>query len=163
MGRAGWLQARYNLPNVGRKTIDLIKEKQVRQSQLFEPFQNHLQSGHAFGIGLAHDDGCIARRQRQGALVLEFNRARAINECELVIEERHVGDIERNAHAVIARFGRGIANGVFRCNRAGSRNCAGAGEDRFEKRRLSAREGPDQRDAARAASPGLSAVGSCLF
>ena len=47
------------------------------------------------------------------ALVLEFDRAGAVDEGEVVAQERDVGDVELDAHAVGARLGGGVADGRF--------------------------------------------------
>ena len=61
---------------------------------VFELLQDDLQRRDALGIGLADDDGRIAGRQRERAFVLEFDGAGAVDEGEVIAEERHVGDVE---------------------------------------------------------------------
>src|SRR5262249_56724852 len=57
------------------------------------------------------------------------------------------GDGEFDAHLVMTRFLARIADGVLRIDRALTLDRAGAGEDRFEQRRLAALERAHQRDA----------------
>ena len=45
--------------------------------------------------------------------MLEFDRAGAIDEGELVVDECGVGDVELDAHAVVAGLGRAVAYGVL--------------------------------------------------
>ncbi len=133
----------------------------MRHAGIVELLQNDLQRRHALRVGLADHDGHIAGRKRQGAFVRELDRAGAVDECEIVAEECCVRDVQVDAHRVVAGFRRIIADGRLRCDRAGPRNAAGAGENGFEKCRLAACEGSDQRNAARAADPystSLSAV-----
>ena len=93
------------------RRVDLVQEQEMGNAAILELFEDHLQRRHLLGVGLADDDGGIARRSTRARLVLEFDRAGAVEEGEVVAEEIGVGDIELDAHAVIAGFGRGIADG----------------------------------------------------
>ena len=84
--------------------------------------------------------------------MLEFDGAGAVDEGEGVAEEADVGDVELDAHAVVAGFGRGVADRVLVGDLALSRHGAGAGEDGFQKCGLAGEIRPDQCDAAGAAA-----------
>ena len=77
---------------------------------VLELLEDELQRRDALGIGLADDDGRIAAGERERAFVLEFDRAGAVDEGEVVAEEADVGDVELDAHAVVAGFGAGVAD-----------------------------------------------------
>ena len=155
------LKARYDFAHGGGEAVDLVQEQEVGESDVFELLQNHLQRRHALGIGLADHDSGIAGGKRECAFVEKLHGTGAIDEGEGFVEKFDVRYVELDAHAVIAGFRRRVSDRALGCNRSGSGDCPGAGEDRFEERRLSACEGSDQRDAARAADPistALSAV-----
>ena len=86
------------------------------------------------------------------ALMLEFDRAGTIDEGEGVAEEADVGDVDLDAHAVVAGFRGGIADRVLVGDLALARHGAGAGEDGFKKRGLAGEIRPNQCDAAGAAA-----------
>ena len=137
----------------GCRSVDLVEEQEVGNAAVLELLEDQLQRRHALGIGLAHHDGGIAGRERERAFVLEFDRAGAIDEGEVVAEECDVGDVELDAHAVVAGFGARIADGVLVGDLALARDGAGAREDGFEKSGLAGEIRPDQCDAAGAGLP----------
>ena len=133
------------------KRVDLVEEQEAGNAAVLELLEDQLQRRHALGIGLAHHDGGIAAGERERAFVLEFDGAGAVDEGEVVAEEADVGDVELDAHAVVAGFGGGIADRVLVGDLALARHGAGAGENGFEKRGLAGEIRPDQCDAAGAA------------
>ena len=122
-------------------------------ASIFELLENDLKRGDAFGIGLADDDGRVARRERERAFMLEFDGAGAIYEGEGVAEEAHVGDVEGDAHAVVAGFGARVADRRLVGDGTGPLNGAAAGQNGFEERGLTAQIGADECDAAGADAP----------
>ncbi len=76
-----------------------------------------------------------------------------VDESEVVAEKVGVGDVERNAHAVIAGLGARVADGRLVGDGAGPGNRAGAGEDGLEKRGLAAQVWANECDAAGADAP----------
>ena len=131
--------------------VDLVEEQEAGNAAVLELLEDQLQGRHALGIGLAHHDGGVAGRERERAFVLEFDRAGTIDEGEVVVDECRVGDVELDAHAVVAglcgRHRRPCSCRDFALPRDG----AGAGENGFEKGRLAGEVRPDQCDAAGAA------------
>ena len=93
--------------------VDLIEKQEMGDAAVFELLEDDLQRRDALGVGLADDDGRIAGRKGQRALVLEFDRAGAVDEGEVVAEKGDVGDVELHAHAVVARFWAGVAYARF--------------------------------------------------
>ena len=77
----------------------------------------------------------------------ELDRAGAIDEGVAVAEEGRGRDRELDAHLVMARLGRGVADRRARLDRALARDRAGARQDAFEKRGLAALEWAHQCDA----------------
>ena len=67
--------------------VDLVQEEEMRNAAVLELLQDDLQRRDALGVGLAHDDGSVARGQRKRAFVLEFDGAGAVDEGEGVTEE----------------------------------------------------------------------------
>jgi hypothetical protein len=145
------LQHGEDVAHLGVEGIDLVEEQEAGNAPVLELLEDELQRRNALGIGLAHHDGGIACGQRQRALVLELDGARAIDESELVVEKGGVGDVELDAHAVVAGLGRGVAHGVLVGYLALARDGAGARQDRFQQGRLAGQVRPDQCDAAGAA------------
>ena len=82
---------------------------------------------------------------------LELDRAGAIEEGEAIAEEIDGGDVELDAHAVMAGLLRGVAHRIAAGRRALAGDGAGARQNGFEKRGLSAEIGANQCDAAGAA------------
>ena len=134
------------------EAVDLVEEQEAGNAAILELLEDQLQRRHALGIGLAHHDGRVAAGERERALMLEFDRAGAVDEGEVVAEEGDVGDVELDAHAVVAGFGGGVADRVLVGDRALARHGAGAGENGFEKCRLAGEIRPNQCDAAGAAT-----------
>ncbi len=153
----GGLQDGDDLTDVGGEGVDLVQKQEVGDAAVLELLQEHLEGGDALGVGLGDDDGGVAGGESQSALVLKFDRAGAIDEGEAVAQKIHVGDIEADAHAVIAGFGRGVADGRLVGDGALARDGAGAGEDGFEKGGLARKIRADECDAAGAAARLLTA------
>ena len=59
----------------------------MRDAAVLELLQDDLQRRDALGVGLADDDGRVARGQRERAFMLEFDGAGAVDEGEGVAEE----------------------------------------------------------------------------
>jgi len=136
-----------DVANAGRERVDLVQEKKVRDAAILELFQDQLECRHALRIRLADDNRCIAGGQRGRALVLKFNRPRAVDEGELVPQILDIGDVQLDAHAVGACFWACVSNGRALCNASLSGNRAAACEDRFKERGLAAEVGSDECDA----------------
>ena len=112
--------------------VDLVQEEEMRNAAVLELLQDDLQRRDALRVGLADDDGRVARGQRKRAFMLEFDGAGAVDESEVVTEESHVGAVEGDAHAVVAGLGARVTDGRFVGDAAGPRDRTGAGEDGFE-------------------------------
>jgi len=84
--------------------IDLVDEHNARQADFIEPLENELQGRNLFLVRLAHHHRHIAADQRSTYVLVEFNGARAIEECVALTQVVRRGHIELNAHAVTARF-----------------------------------------------------------
>src|SRR5262249_26364861 len=110
--RTGWLQDREDVTHTGVETVDLVEEQKTGNAAVFELLQDELQRRNALGIGLADHDSGIAAGERNCALMLKFYGTGAVDEGEGVAEEADVGNVELNAHAVVARFLGGIAHRV---------------------------------------------------
>ena len=132
--------------------IDLVEEQEAGNAAVLQLLHDQLQRRHALGVGLAHDDGGVAGGQRQRTFVLEFDRAGRVDEGEAVAEEGGVGNVELDAHAVVARFRGSVSNRVPVRHLALARDGAGANEDGFEQGGLAGEIGPNQCDAAGAAA-----------
>ena len=149
---AGGLQDRQDVAHLRVEGVDLVEEQEARDAAVLELLEDQLQRRHALGIGLAHHDGRVAAGQGERAFVLEFDGAGAVDEGEVVAQEVHVGDVDLDAHAVVAGFRGGIADRVLVGNLALSRDAAGAGEDGFEKCGFAGEIRPNECDAAGAAA-----------
>src|SRR5262249_2209270 len=99
-------------------------------------------------VGFAHHDGGVDAGKHGAHVVGELDGARTVDEGVAFIHEGGGGDGGLHAHAVVAGFLAGVADGGARFDCALPLNCPGAGEDRFEKGRLAALERPDERNAS---------------
>ena len=133
--------------NGGIGLVDLVEEQEARNLLIFELAQDQLQLRDLLLVHLADHDRRVDRRQRRAHVVDEFDRARAIDEGVGLAHEGRGGDREFDAHAVVARFLAGVADGGSRIDRALALDRAGAREDRLEQRGLAALERAHQRDA----------------
>src|SRR5262249_15676219 len=134
------------------EAVDLVQEQEAGNAAVFELLQDELQRRNALGIGLAHHDSSIAARERERALMLKFDGTRAIDEGEAVAEEAHIGDVELNAHAMVASFLARIAHRVPVGDPALARYGARTTKDNFQNCRLAGGIRPNQWDAAGAAA-----------
>ena len=131
--RARGLQGRQDVAHLRVEGIDLVEEQEARDAAVLELLQDQLQRGHPLGIGLAHHHGRVAARERERALVLELDGAGAVDEGEVVAEEADVGDVDLDAHAVVASLAGGITDRILVGHLALARHGAGAGEDGFQE------------------------------
>ena len=148
---AGRLQHRQDLAHLRLEAVDLVEEEEVGDALILELLEDQLQRGDALGIRLADHDRRIARRQHRVGLGLELDRSRAVDEGKAIAEKFDVGDVDLDAHAVVARFRRAIADRVLVGDLALARHGAGAGQDGLEQRRLAGEVGSKDRDGAGAA------------
>ena len=81
------LQHRDQLAHGDFGFVDLVEEQEVGDAAVLELLEDDLQRRDALGVGLADDDGRIARGERERALVLELDGAGAVDEGEVVAEE----------------------------------------------------------------------------
>ena len=70
-------------------------------------------AGTRLGSGSHTTTAASQAGERERAFVLEFDGAGAVDEGEVVAEECDVGDVELDAHAVVAGFGGGVADRVL--------------------------------------------------
>ena len=98
------LQRGQDVAHLRVEGIDLVEEQEAGNAAVLELLQDQLQRRHALGIGLAHHDGRIAAGERERAFMLELDGAGAVDEGEGVAEKADVGDVELDAHAVVAGF-----------------------------------------------------------
>ena len=110
---AGGLQDGKEITHARVETVDLVEEEEVGDPAILELLQNELEGRHALGIGLADHHGCVASGQDCSRLALEFNGPRAVYESERVVQKLHIGDVDLDTHAVIARFRRAVADRVL--------------------------------------------------
>ena len=143
----GRLQQREHVVDGGVGLVDLVEEQETRNLLVFQLAQYELQLRDLLLVQLADHDRGIDRRQRRAHVVDEFDRAGTIDESVAVAHEIGGGDGELDAHLVVARFLAGVTDRVSGLDGALARDRAGAGEDRFEQRRLAALERAHQRDA----------------
>jgi hypothetical protein len=106
------LQGRQDVAHLRFERIDLVQKQKAGDAAVLKLLEDELQGGNALGVGLAHDDGRIATRERQGALMLKFDRTRTIDKGKGVTQEGNVGNIELDAHAVVAGFRGAIPDGI---------------------------------------------------
>src|SRR6185503_14079996 len=118
--------------------VDLVDEDETRDVEIVELLQNKLKRRDLLVIWLAHHNRRIAARQRGACLLREFNGSRAIDEGVRLIHVSRRSDIELDAHAVGARFGRSIAQRCLVRYFSLALDGAGAEQESFEKRRLAA-------------------------
>ena len=117
--------------------VDLVEEENAGQAQFVQPVEDELQRWQLLGVGFDTHDGEVAVLQRGFRLVGEFNGARAVDDGERLADAVGGGNGGLDAHAVCARFRRGIANRVARGHGALLVNGARAMKDRLKQRRLS--------------------------
>ena len=125
----------------------------MRNTAILKLFQDQLQCRHTFGVRLANDDGGITSRQRESAFDLKFDRAGTVDKGKVVAEKSGVGDVQRNAHAMIAGFGRRISHRGFIANIARTGDGASASENGLEQRGLAGEIRSNQSNAAGASAP----------
>ena len=148
------LQQRQRVVNGGVGLVDLVQEQEAGDLLVFELAQDQLQLRDLLFIHLADDHRGIDRRQRRAHVMDEFDRARTIDEGEVLAHEARGRDRDFDAHAMVARFLAGVADRGSCIDGALALDRAGACEDAFEKSGLAALERAYQRNA-----PG--ARGSC--
>ncbi len=112
LGR-GRLQHRHDVAHAGLGLVDLVDEQEMRDAAILELLEDELQRRHLLFVRLADDHGGVAGGERVGGVGLEFDRARTIEEGETVAEEIDGGDVELDAHAVMAGLLGGVAHGVL--------------------------------------------------
>ena len=127
--------------------VDLVDEQEARNVLLLELAQDELQLRDLLLVQLADHDRRVDGGQRRAHVVDEFDRAGTIDEGVAVAHEIGGGDGNLHAHAVMAGFLAAVADRGPRIHRALAPDHAGAGEDRFEQRRLAALERAHQRNA----------------
>ncbi len=118
--------------------VDLVEIQEMGDLPVRQLFQDDLQRRQLFLVGLADHDGCIAYGQRRVHMRLEFHRARTIDKGEFVTQIGDIGQIGLDAHRMIARFGRGVADHIALGSRPLARNRARASQYGFEQSRLAA-------------------------
>ena len=148
---ARWLQHRQDLAHRRFETVDLVEEEKMRNAAILELLEYELERRYALGIRLADDHGSIAAGQYRIGLGLELDGARAVYESEAISQELHIGHVDLDAHAVIARFGHVVTDRVLVGDRPLARHGAGTGEDGFEECRLAGEIWTKDRDCAGAA------------
>ncbi len=119
---------------------------------VFQRFQNQLQSRQPFQVGFADDDGGVDAGQGQCTFVLELDRSRAIDKGERIAEKLDISHVEADAHAMVASFGTGVADGALVGDSPLSADAAGPGENGFEQRRFAGEIRAYQCNAAAAAA-----------
>src|SRR5215467_7795319 len=102
--RTGWLQDREDVTHTSVETVDLVQEQKSGNATVFELLQDQLQRRNALGIGLADHDSGIAAGERKRTLMLKFYGTGAVDEGEGVAEEADIGNVELNAHTMVASF-----------------------------------------------------------
>src|SRR5262245_25311741 len=143
----GRLQDPEHLVNCRIGFVDLVDKQKARNFLIFELAQDQLKLRHLLLVELADHDGRIDCRQRPAHVMDEFNRTGTINKRISIALEISTGHGELDAHFVVTRFLAAVADRVLGIDSALALNRAGAGEDRFEQRRLAALERAHQRDA----------------
>src|SRR5262245_57104099 len=134
--RTGWLQDWEDVTHTGVETVDLVQEQKPGNAAIFELLQDELPGRNALGIGLADHDGGIAAGERKRTLMLKFYGTGAVDEGEGVAEEADVGNVELNAHAMVASFLGCVAHRVPVGDPTLACHAAGACEECFQKCRL---------------------------
>ena len=86
-------------------------------------------AGTRFGSGSHTTTAASQPVSAKRAFMLEFDRTRTIDEGEGIAKEGDVRDIDLNAHAVVAGFRGGIADGVLVGDLALACDGAGAGQN----------------------------------
>ena len=145
------LQHRHDVAHPRLGLVDLVDEEEMRNAAILELLEDELQRRHLLLVRLAHHHRGVAGGERIRRVGLEFDRAWAIEEGEAVAEKIDGGDVELDAHAVMARLRRGIAHRIAVGHRPLAGDGAGARQYGFEKCRFSAEIGANQCDAAGAA------------
>ncbi len=153
----GGLQQFQGLADALVGLVDLVEEQEARDFQVFELAQDQLQLRDLLLVRLAHHHRGVDRGQRRAHIVNEFDRAGAIDEGVVVAEEIRGRDRELDAHLVVTRFRRSIADRRAGLDRSLSRDRAGARQDRLKQRGLAALEGAHQCDA-----PGTLGTGAAV-
>ena len=118
-----------------------------------------LQRRQSLRIGLADDHRGVAGGECGCRLLLEFDRAGAVDEGEPVAEKLDVGDIGLDAHAVLARLRARVSDARLLRYRALALDRAGASQNGFEQRCLAGEVGSDQCNAPGGADMAVAACG----
>ena len=127
---------------------------------VFDEFQQRRQRHDALGRRLADQHRRVAHRERRKGIVLEFDRARDIEESPLVAEIVDRGDVDLGAHAALARFGGTVADRGACARRAAPADGPRGVEDALEQAGLAREIRPAQRHhAVRAAAWSASSDG----
>ena len=141
------LQHFEGLPHARIGLVDLVEEEEARDALVLERLQDDLEGRDLFLVGLGDHhreiDGCEYGFGLEG----EFDRAGAIEECDLVAHEIGLGDVRLDAHLMRPGLGRGVADRILLGNGPLPGDRSAPGEDRLEKCRLAACERPHQRNA----------------
>ena len=143
----GWLQELERVVYGGVGLVEFIEEQNARNFLIFKLAHDELKLCNLLLVHFADYDRCIDCWQRRAHVVDEFDGTRAVEERIVVAHEIGGGDRKLDAHAVMARFLAGVADGGPRMDRALTRDRAGAGEDRLKQGRLAALKRAHQRNA----------------
>ncbi len=140
------LQELEHVVDGGIGLVDLVDEQKTRNFLIFELAQHELKLRDLLLVELAAHDCSVDCGQRRAHIVDEFDRAGTIDEGEALTHEIGGGDREFHAHRVMACLLAGVADRGPCLHRALAPDGAGAGEDRFEERGLTALERAHQRN-----------------
>ena len=142
------LQGRQHVAYARFRRIDLVDEDDVRDVPVFDAFQQRRQGNDTLGRGLADHDRHVAHRQGREGIVLELDRTGNVEEGPLIAEIVDRGDVDLGAHAPLARFGCGIADGGARARRTAPADGPRGVENALEQAGLARQVRPAQRHHA---------------
>ena len=131
-------------PAVG--LVDAVDEDQMGDAELVERAQRRGGEGRPRRVGIDDDDRDVGDRQRPRAVGGKADRARAIEDCERVVEILEIVEVELGRAAALSRFRARIADAGAVGRRSQSIGGAGCEQHRLGKAGLSRAGGSHQRD-----------------